>query len=241
MSSDTTHKQLLETVRKLVGEYQNTIIESGGQAELTFCGKKFVTFTDVCFTEGYDDVALNLPDETRKDARVLEIGCGNGCVSTIHYLQNKSKISFILAVDINPQALENTKANFERYGVPGEVRYSDVFQAISEDEKFDFVFWNAPFFSPTHTETGDLKIVERGFIDPGYEGIGRFIAGARKYLRPGGNAYFCFSSACGQIDILEEKAKEAEMRLELFWHKTVVVETFVEDWGLWRILPIDTE
>ena len=80
-------------------------------------------------------------DEVRPGDRVLDMGTGSG-VNAVLAAANAHRV---LAVDINPYALDAARANAERNGVADrvEVRHSDVFSAV--DETFDVMVFDPPF------------------------------------------------------------------------------------------------
>ena len=78
----------------------------------------------------------NMPNQ--KDKEFLEIGCGSGVLSLFATFQGAKKV---VAVDINPNAIENTKANFQKYNLKNfEVFESDVFEKVRG--KFDTINFN---------------------------------------------------------------------------------------------------
>ncbi|MDQ3564125.1 MAG: methyltransferase [Pseudomonadota bacterium] len=115
--------------------------------------------------------------------RVLEIGSGTGITAV--YLAKRGARE-VVAVDINPQAVENTRNNARLNRVTNlEARVSDVFFGIDEAEKFDAIYWNLPFiYMPP--EYRYRNILERGLFDPGYMYTERFLAEASAHLAPGG-------------------------------------------------------
>lgn len=116
---------------------------------------------------------------------VLEIGCGHGATSIA---LAKRGAQDVLAVDINPLAVENTNDNIRLNKVQHLVRarISDIYSALSPDEHFDYIYWNTPFIyvPEEYKYASDL---ERGLFDPGYQLTDRFIAEAPKHLKPDGS------------------------------------------------------
>ncbi len=80
-------------------------------------------------------------DEVRPADRVLDMGTGSG----VNAILAARTAEDVLAVDINPHAVEAARANAERNGVADrvEVRRSDVFTAV--DGRFDLVIFDPPF------------------------------------------------------------------------------------------------
>ena len=79
--------------------------------------------------------------EVRDGDRVLDMGTGSG----VNAILAASKATEVVAVDVNPRAVEAARRNAVRNGVADrvEVRHSDVFSAV--DGQFDLVIFDPPF------------------------------------------------------------------------------------------------
>lgn len=127
-----------------------------------------------------------------RDARVLEIGTGTGCVAVS--VAHGARRAAVVATDINPLALEVAGENAARHGVSGRVtlRGGSLFEPVGEAECFDAVCSNPPYVEDG--EWPELPPVIRLHEDPrallgGPDGLDivRAIAeGARGHLTPGG-------------------------------------------------------
>lgn len=81
-------------------------------------------------------------DYCRPGDRVLDLGCGSG-VCTVF---TAPKAREVLAVDISPAAVRNTRENCERLGLTNVVcRESDMFSTV--DGKFDLILANPPYIN----------------------------------------------------------------------------------------------
>jgi release factor glutamine methyltransferase len=120
----------------------------------------------------------------RHGERFLEMGCGAGITSVVAALRGAKSV---LAVDISPGAVSNTRRNAALHCVDGalEARQSDVFDSIRPDETFDTIYWNLPFICVDDSYEYQ-SMLERALFDPGYRHTGRFLAGAREHLSKGG-------------------------------------------------------
>lgn len=126
------------------------------------------------FTRAFPDV---------RGQRVLEIGCGTGVTSL--YAVTYGAVH-VVAVDINPAAVENTRRNIALNSLAGiDVRRSDVFSAIEDHEQFDTIYWNMPFLYQDDAYTY-RSVLERGLFDPGYRLTRRYLAEAGRFLAGGG-------------------------------------------------------
>ncbi len=130
--------------------------------------------------------------ENRKIKSALEIGTGSGIVSfSIANLVEK-----ILAVDINPKAIEFAQEKAELRGFKNiEFKVTDLFENVSG--KFDLIFFNPPYL-PGKKDlscTGGKK---------GQEIIEKFLSEVRNYLNEKGMAIILLSSF-NKIEELEKK------------------------------------
>lgn len=108
-------------------------------------GKNFIVFPNVFSPKYFRDTeifAKNIPIKKGQD--VLEIGSGTGIISIFSAFKGAKKV---LAIDINPEAVKNTKENISKHKLKKviEVRKGDVYRPLNNYEKFDIIFWNTPF------------------------------------------------------------------------------------------------
>jgi release factor glutamine methyltransferase len=143
---------------------------------------------------------------------VLEVGCGTGFIALT---VAKKGAGSVLATDINPSAVANCKANAEKHNLADVVtaRISDVFSAVTAEERFDLIFWNWPYFAGQRNEDNPL---ECSVFDPTYEGIGRYLRDARAHRSPQGRVMLSFSREAGNLSLLEQRAREAGASLSAF-------------------------
>ncbi len=155
--------------------------------------------------QGYKFFIPKLPKV--KGLKVLEIGCGHGIVAC--YLAREAY--YVLAVDINEYAVEDTKINAKYNNLKNlEAKKSDVFSNIKENEKFDIIFWNLPWAKVPKNFEKHMNIEDYGVFDVEYKSVSNFILNARKYLTPKGFVYMFYSVEGAdekQIETLIQKAK----------------------------------
>lgn len=106
----------------------------------TFLGRTFVVPPEVIPPNpmGLGESVLL---EVRENDRVLDMGTGCG----VNGILAASKSRQVVAVDVNPIAVECAKGNAKRNGVANRVvvRESDIFQNLSG--KFDLILFDPPF------------------------------------------------------------------------------------------------
>ena len=174
-------------------------------------GKQFIVHANVFSPKYFNDTeffAKELP--INADDEFLEIGCGTGVVSISAVWKGASRV---VAVDINPSAVENAKENVKLHGLEDKitVMQGDVFEPV-KDEKFDTIFWNVPF---GYIKREDISTLEKAVFDSGYRSIRKFIEEARRYLKPNGRLLIGFSSTLGHLKMLEELLTKAEYKTKL--------------------------
>jgi release factor glutamine methyltransferase len=124
--------------------------------------------------------------EARPGERVLDVGTGSG----VNGILAATKGARVVAVDVNPYALDAARANADRNAVADriDVRESDVFAAI--DGEFDLIVFDPPYrwFTPR-----DVR--ERASTDENYRALTEFFGQARCHLTPTGRILIAFGTS----------------------------------------------
>lgn len=146
----------------------------------------------------------NMPNQKGKD--FLEVGCGSGVISLFAAMQGAKNI---VSVDINKNAIENTKANFQKYDYQNtEVLESDVFSNVKG--KFDTINFAAPYHGNKPKD-----ILEYGVSDPEYRALKLFLKNAKNFLKENGQIILGFSNT-GDIDLLNTLFMENKLYVKSF-------------------------
>lgn len=157
--------------------------------------------------------------------RVLDMGTGCG----INAILAATKGADVVAVDINPRAVDAARANAERNGVAArvEVRHSDVFSQV--DEAFDLIVFDPPFrwFS-------SRDLLESATTDEGYQAMTRFFRQARHHLRAGGRLLIFFGTS-GDIDYLKGLMSDEGFSAEVVAHDETVGEGWTVEYFTFRL------
>jgi methylase of polypeptide subunit release factors len=157
----------------------------------------------------------------------LEIGSGCGIVSVFAAIKGAKTV---VAVDISPFAVANTKFNFIAHKLFNSyVVRGDLFDSISA--KFDLVFFNAPFHGDAPRDW-----LGRAVSDEQYHSLKRFLLGVRRYLARDGRVVLGFSES-GDEELLHAEFGEAglsvvevrEARRRGYSCKYYVLKTAVEE------------
>lgn len=145
-----------------------------------------------------------IPGEVRGTDRVLDLGTGCG----VNGIVAASKSHHVVAVDVNPIAVDCAKRNAERNGVAGrvEIRESDLFQNVSG--RFDLILFDPPFrwFRPN-------DLYERATADENYETLTSFFQQVKAHLAGSGRILLSFGTT-GDIDYLQELVAQAGLKTE---------------------------
>lgn len=145
----------------------------------------------------------------KKDQDVWDIGTGTGLIA----LTAKQKgARYVLATDLNPDAVKNTKLNSKLLGLNIDVRQADIFGFIKK--KVDIITFNPPYT--------DQKIEQKhqiSFWDKDHASVRGFFLNLRKHLKPKGKAFIAWSSF-GDTKCLKSIAMEYNFSLKQIGKKT---------------------
>ena len=148
---------------------------------------------DSVYRPGEDSYLLQGHVERLVSGEVLDMGTGSGIQAVT--AARKAEVSRVVAVDINPRALEATRLRAVEAGILSKMEFvrSDLFEEV--DGRFDWIVFNPPYLPS-----------EAGLEDPtwaggerGAEVTERFLAAARDHLRPEGKILLIYSSETGLV------------------------------------------
>ncbi|MEV5897747.1 methyltransferase [Nonomuraea fuscirosea] len=156
--------------------------------------------------------------EVRDGDRVLDMGTGSG----VNAVLAASKAAEVLAVDVNPRAVEAARRNAERNGVQVEVRVSDVFSAV--EGVFDLIVFDPPFrwFAPR-------DLFEAATTDEDYRAMTAFFRDVRGHLAPDGRMLVFFGTS-GDLEYLRSLARAAGFGTEVVAHQDLEKEGWRVDY-----------
>jgi release factor glutamine methyltransferase len=150
---------------------------------------------------------------------VLDMGCGSGIVSI--FAANRGAVC--LAVDKNHASVECTIENANINGMSKKIRVkqSNLFEKLSTQEKFDFIFINPPYY-----EKEPLNDFEMAFnAGSDYRVIREFIAESKEYLKENGIIYLIISSDL-ELHLIAKMFFESGFSFNLLQLKKKFLETF---------------
>ena len=228
----TKHRVSEQEWKQGIYESFAKVAKHTGQYEITV-GKFDITVLPNVFSPKYFTDSLwfaeELPAIVGKKT-FLEVGVGTGIVA----LYCAAAGATVTAIDINLDACRNTVMNAKRYGFSMSVRGGNVYDALAPAEKFDSIFWNHPF----NDWDEDVEILLRAGIDPRYEGLRRYVEGARAHLNPGGQLLLG-SSDMARTSVIEKIAAENDRRLTVLRSVDMPIEEDSEVWNTYFIYQFD--
>lgn len=127
-----------------------------------------------------------------RQPRFVDLGTGSGCIAVAMALHCPAARG--LATDLSGAALEVAAVNARTYGVEGRLNFArgEWYAAVPAAERFDLVVSNPPYIAaaeipdlPPEVREHDPKLALDGGGD-GLEALRAVVAGAGKYLKPGG-------------------------------------------------------
>jgi release factor glutamine methyltransferase len=166
--------------------------------------KNYVFMVDEHVYEPAEDTFL-IADrmEVTEDDAVLDVGTGCGILAVLAAKKAKS----VVAVDLNPYAIECASRNAETYGVKEriEFRHGDLFESIKKDEHFGLILFNSPYL-PSEPDEEQSWIGKAWAGGPnGRQVIDRFIADAPRWL-----------ADKGRILLVQSSLSDVNRTLEMF-------------------------
>ena len=163
--------------------------------------------------------------EVRPGERVLDMGTGSG-VNGILAARNGAAV---VAVDINPVALDAARANAVRNGVDDRitVQHSDVFSTV--EGRFDVMVFDPPFrwFRPR-------DLLETAMTDEGYRAMTTFFRQVRQHLTSGARMLIFFGTT-GDIGYLRGLIEQEHFTAEVVAHDDLIRDDWTVDYFTFRV------
>jgi len=155
---------------------------------------------------------------------VLDVGTGCGILAVIA----SKKAKKVVATDVNPHAVECAKQNAEASRVLSkmQVRLGDLFEPISETEKFSMIVFNAPYLPSTQSEHRSWRGRAWAGGSTGRRIIDRFMRDAPSHLTTKGRILLVQSTLSDVKETLR-KFRETGLDAKVVAEKKAAFETIV--------------
>lgn len=195
--------------------------------------KKSVFYADLCldvYEEVYEPaedtflVADVLNQTVAEGETVLDVGTGCGILAVIA----SKKAKKVVATDVNPHAVECARRNAEANQASSkiQVRLGDLFEPISETEKFSMIVFNAPYLPSTRSEYRSWKSRAWAGGSTGRRVIDRFIKGSPNHLKTKGKILLV-QSTLSDVEETLRKFREMDLDAKVVAEKKAAFETII--------------
>ncbi|MGK5498184.1 methyltransferase domain-containing protein, partial [Streptomyces sp. URMC 125] len=164
-------------------------------------------------------LGLTDPARSRPPSSMLEIGCGTGVIAV---QAARAGCPSVVAADINPHAVENTRVNALRHGVADRVTAvrSDLFSGLPQGARFEWIFWSSNYVQAP-PDYAYRSVHERAYVDAGYRTHRRYLSEVTDHLTDDGVALLHFCDR-GDPDRLERIAADHDRELHCLADRTVM-------------------
>ena len=156
--------------------------------------------------------------------RILDIGTGSGVIGIALVHTGLARYALMTDIDSLNVDVAMKNVNLNQLEAVIDVRQSDLFSTIREEEKFDKIFFNTPFWHKSKGETNEL---EAPLVDVDGSTIREYFLKASKFLKKDGEIWFTYSNLCNPV-ILEEASN--------FWDISLILGEYAPDIGLFKFV-----
>lgn len=123
---------------------------------------------------------------------LLEVGCGSGLLSLLAAKQGAT----VLALDINPNAVETTRLNAKTNQLDIKTMTSDIFDMLPP-QPFDIIISNPPYF-PAQPQN---DAAYAWYCGPDFDFFHRFFSGLQDYIQLNSRVWMILSEVCDLVRI----------------------------------------
>jgi len=177
---------------------------------INFLGSDLTVFPNVFSPKYFNNTkwyAEKLPKIIGKGS-LLEIGTGTGAIA---FYCNQNGAS-VIATDINKDAYDCAKFNFENMNCKIQIYLGDVYEPIPKNTKVDFIFWNHPYNNSSYVINDNLILA--GF-DYKYNSLRKYIKGANLFLNNPNKGLLLGSGGQADLKTIFDISTEYGYRLKL--------------------------
>jgi release factor glutamine methyltransferase len=155
---------------------------------------------------------------------VLDVGTGCGILGILA----AKKARHVIAIDLNPHAVECAKMNAKHNKVINkmDILLGDLFQPLRQNQQFTLILFNAPYLPSSSDEEKSWLSMAWAGGPTGRQLIDCFISEAPKFLNKNGRILLVQSSL-SKVSETMHKLREAELKARILTKKKVMFETIV--------------
>jgi len=149
---------------------------------------------------------------------VLDMGTGSG----IQAITAGKTASRVLAVDINPEAVQYAERNVEVNGLSNKISVmeGDLFSSIGKDQKFSVIL-----FTPPYMKGSPECHFDHAIFDCDKRLLGRFFKDAKEFISPNGYVQMVYSSIADPEGVVEI-SRNCGWRHDIVAHEKTSMEEF---------------
>jgi ubiquinone/menaquinone biosynthesis C-methylase UbiE len=124
-------------------------VEIGSRRFFELADERFYSWNVPLHTDSGPFGAI-FPYGDMRGRRVLEIGCGMGCMA-MNWAQRGAHMT---AIDLNPTSIAQTRERFALFGLEADIRQADAEALPFDDASFDYVYsWGVLHHTPDTART----------------------------------------------------------------------------------------
>ena len=152
----------------------------------------------------------------KEHQKLLDMWCGSWIIGITAFL--KYNLDKVVCADINQYAVDNTIENIKIHNISDKVKavQSDVFSNIDDNEKFDLIFRNAPYFDSDFDKD---NILYWSMYDENYEHIKKFILEWQNHLEKWWRIMIGFSTDRFPLEHARKLVNEIWYDLKIFYQE----------------------
>lgn len=224
VNASDTYTPLRRAFRKFVHWASYTFILSSKRTRKVSIGDLELTVPPSVFHPGIFITSKIFANYLRcadfRDKTVAEVGTGTGVLALSVARAGARKV---VALDINPAAAAAAARNASTNGLASvvEARISNLFSAVSKEERFDVVISSPPSFAGEPRDMSDRA----WHAGDGYRDIQPLFRQAYEHLNDRGEMFLLLSSD-SNVALIESLARQAGLDWTLVARKSILVESF---------------
>jgi methylase of polypeptide subunit release factors len=235
---DEERRQFLDYALRMYAGQEEDARFASGQITLDLPGMKQFVVKKYVYSPEHVAVAMAWPEfiaQRTRGKKFLDMGTGTGVAAV--YVALHGQPIHVTATDISAFAVENARANAKQYCLTEPfftILESDVFSAVTMDQRFDIMFWNFPWNAPD--QDVDEILIEHGIpvtpakvmqlragLDKQHEGLRRFIREGKQHLNEKGELLLG-AGGPSRHDIIYGEAEKYGYDIEIAQEREMVVD-----------------